>query len=148
MNRFDGQEGSSLLSDIRRILLAGLRSTRKVLVLNDMNLDYEEEELSLKGLTKILTRFVAKQRTAENTTLTEEEDVHLPRVITFPYSRHSSYPELRDLVKLFKPMDVYPCTVNKSQWHEGKATPGPYSYENLRIVAFLLPLRILIMILK
>lgn len=45
----------------------------------------------------------------------------LPKTITFPYSRHSSYPELCDLVKIFKPLDVWPCTVNISEWlREGK----------------------------
>ncbi|KAM0806338.1 beta-lactamase-like protein, partial [Usnea florida] len=32
----------------------------------------------------------------------------------FPYSRHSSYEELCNLVKAFEPVDVYPCTI-----HEG-----------------------------
>ncbi|KAF4595697.1 artemis protein [Ophiocordyceps camponoti-floridani] len=40
----------------------------------------------------------------------------LPRVIRFPYSRHSSYPELCQLVDLFKPHDVWPCTVNVERW--------------------------------
>lgn len=44
----------------------------------------------------------------------------LPNVITFPYSRHSSYPELCDLVEAFKPRDVWPCTVDIPRWlHEG-----------------------------
>jgi hypothetical protein len=102
------------------MLLAGLQSSRKVLVLNDAKVDYEEEELSLKELTKILTRSVAQQNATETATAIQEEDVHLPRVITFPYSRHSSYAELRDLVTIFKPVDVYPCTVNKTGWHEGR----------------------------
>lgn len=45
----------------------------------------------------------------------------LPNVITFPYSRHSSYPELRELVNAFKPRDVWPCTVDLPAWlSEGK----------------------------
>lgn len=40
----------------------------------------------------------------------------LPRVITFPYSRHSSYQELCDLVRIFRPNDVWPCTVNPVDW--------------------------------
>ncbi|KAK5018274.1 swr1 complex component [Cryomyces antarcticus] len=40
----------------------------------------------------------------------------LPREITFPYSRHSSYDELRMLVRAFKPKDIYPCTVDEHQW--------------------------------
>ena len=36
----------------------------------------------------------------------------------FPYSRHSSYEELCDLVGAFKPLDVYPCTVDNESWSE------------------------------
>lgn len=34
----------------------------------------------------------------------------------FPYSRHSSYEELCELVNAFKPRDVYPCTVDEENW--------------------------------
>lgn len=37
-------------------------------------------------------------------------------IITFPYSRHSSYEELRGLVAIFKPMDIWPCTVDEDRW--------------------------------
>lgn len=37
----------------------------------------------------------------------------LPNSIDFPYSRHSSYEELCDLVKAFEPVDVYPCTIDE-----------------------------------
>ncbi|KAF6814199.1 DNA repair protein [Colletotrichum plurivorum] len=40
----------------------------------------------------------------------------LPRKITFPYSRHSSYLELCHLVNAFRPLDVWPCTVNPTDW--------------------------------
>lgn len=40
----------------------------------------------------------------------------LPRNINFPYSRHSSYPELCRLVEAFKPRDVWPCTVDEEEW--------------------------------
>ncbi|RDA90836.1 hypothetical protein CP533_1558 [Ophiocordyceps camponoti-saundersi (nom. inval.)] len=40
----------------------------------------------------------------------------LPSVIRFPYSRHSSYPELCQLIELFRPHDVWPCTVNIERW--------------------------------
>ncbi|CAI6339336.1 unnamed protein product [Periconia digitata] len=36
--------------------------------------------------------------------------------IRFPYSRHSSYSELCNLVDAFKPKDVFPCTVNEANW--------------------------------
>ncbi|KAK3292678.1 beta-lactamase-like protein [Chaetomium fimeti] len=40
----------------------------------------------------------------------------LPNVVTFPYSRHASYPELCHLVETFKPRDVWPCTVDVRRW--------------------------------
>ncbi|EPE10493.1 artemis protein [Ophiostoma piceae UAMH 11346] len=40
----------------------------------------------------------------------------LPRSITFPYSRHSSYEEQCDLLEKLRPRDVWPCTVNKDTW--------------------------------
>ncbi|KAH7323037.1 beta-lactamase-like protein [Stachybotrys elegans] len=40
----------------------------------------------------------------------------LPRIIRFPYSRHSSYQELCELVALFRPRDVWPCTVDPDAW--------------------------------
>lgn len=36
----------------------------------------------------------------------------------FPYSRHSSYGELLDLVEAFKPKDLFPCTVDKATWRD------------------------------
>ncbi|PHH72917.1 hypothetical protein CDD83_4857 [Cordyceps sp. RAO-2017] len=45
-----------------------------------------------------------------------------PKVIQFPYSRHSSYPELCHLLQTFRPRDVWPCTVDAARWlDEGKS---------------------------
>ncbi|TLS24618.1 hypothetical protein PpBr36_08598 [Pyricularia pennisetigena] len=41
---------------------------------------------------------------------------NLPRRVRFPYSRHSSYPELCHLVDRFRPMDVWPCTYKAKEW--------------------------------
>lgn len=38
--------------------------------------------------------------------------------IHFPYSRHSSYSELCELVAAFNPADIYPCTVDEQTWTE------------------------------
>lgn len=38
------------------------------------------------------------------------------RTQTFPYSRHSSYTELCQLIEAFKPADIWPCTVDKANW--------------------------------
>ncbi|KXT16489.1 hypothetical protein AC579_1751 [Pseudocercospora musae] len=37
----------------------------------------------------------------------------LPKQITFPYSRHSSYEELHMLIDAFKPSNIHPCTVSR-----------------------------------
>lgn len=49
------------------------------------------------------------------------KDGSLPKIVTFPYSRHSSYKELCDLVRIFKPKDVYQCTIDEETWGEGKS---------------------------
>lgn len=38
--------------------------------------------------------------------------------ITFPFSRHASYNELRCLVEAFRPRDIFPCTVDPARWSE------------------------------
>ncbi|KAK0709662.1 beta-lactamase-like protein [Lasiosphaeria miniovina] len=48
----------------------------------------------------------------------DRERETLPSVITFPYSRHSSYQELCHLVGAFRPRDVWPCTVSPAEWYE------------------------------
>ncbi|KAI0420867.1 artemis protein [Xylaria grammica] len=40
----------------------------------------------------------------------------LPKVIHFPYARHSSLPELRDFTRAFKARDIIPCTFDEDYW--------------------------------
>jgi hypothetical protein len=66
-----------------------------------------QDELSLQSLVSVLSSHASKRQEVEqpqNTT------------IRFPYSRHSSYSELRELVRAFRPMDVFPCTVDEARW--------------------------------
>jgi DNA cross-link repair 1C protein len=104
------------------MLLSGLHSSRKALVLNDTEIDCKQEDLPLEELANILIRSAAQQPTDKYVKPVQERDGQLPKVITFPYSRHSSYVELRNLLRIFLPMDVYPCTVDKVNWHEGEST--------------------------
>lgn len=61
----------------------------------------------------------------------------LPSIITFPYSRHSSYAELCHLVDAFKPKDVWPNTVNPREWLEqGMAIPIPNGHHQLLMLGF------------
>lgn len=41
----------------------------------------------------------------------------LPKVILFPFARHSPYRELCHLAEAFKPKDIWPCTVDR-YWME------------------------------
>jgi hypothetical protein len=63
--------------------------------------------LSLQMLVSVLSTNASKDATIE---------MPRNRTIRFPYSRHSSYSELCELVAAFKPKDVFPCTVDESRW--------------------------------
>jgi DNA cross-link repair 1C protein len=47
-----------------------------------------------------------------------ESDTILGDTIRFPYSRHSSYNELRHLISVLRPKDICPCTVDQNSWTE------------------------------
>lgn len=120
---------SSVLSDIKKMLHKCLLSSQQTISLDDMGLDQEQDDLDLSQLGKILARAVTEKRSK----ITTEDQNHfsigesLPNVITFPYARHSSYSELCYIVKAFNPKDIYPCTVDEENWHEGKSLYSPSS---------------------
>lgn len=69
------------------------------------------------GLEKVIRAIAQKSAAGTTSARSQHPDAEsLPRNITFPYSRHSSYPELCHLVDAFKPKDVWPCTVNVEEW--------------------------------
>lgn len=87
----------------------------------------ELDQLPLDSLIPALASLAAKDREHESGNALSVEtgqDAHanphlhdkLPKRITFPYSRHSSYTELRHLIEAFKPNDIWPCTVDKANW--------------------------------
>lgn len=100
------------------MLLAELASTKGVISLDGMQ--FGINQISLKELGECLLRKLDQKSIV---ILDKKRDSipgnGLPKVITFPYSRHSSYAELCHLVEIFKPRDVYPCTVDEEEWHEG-----------------------------
>jgi DNA cross-link repair 1C protein len=106
------------LNDIKTMLMAGPRSTNFAVSLDDMGLDRQEDDLPLSEFTRVILQSMAKKRN-EDIAKTKQEELGLPQVITFPYSRHSSYPELCDLVRAFRPKDVYACTIDAHTWQEG-----------------------------
>jgi hypothetical protein len=66
-----------------------------------------QDDVSLKTLVSILSSNASK-----------DSEIELPsnRTIRFPYSRHSSYSELRGFVRALSPRDVFPCTVDDIHW--------------------------------
>ncbi|KAK5737788.1 hypothetical protein LTR17_006436 [Elasticomyces elasticus] len=68
------------------------------------------------ALAKLVTK--AKQQKLPSSTLkvVPKRADGLAKRITFPYSRHSSYGELCELVDAFKAKDVHPCTVDSANW--------------------------------
>ncbi|KAF2846927.1 hypothetical protein T440DRAFT_501473 [Plenodomus tracheiphilus IPT5] len=66
-----------------------------------------QDGLSLCGLVSVLSSRVSSEGVVKSPP---------NRSIRFPYSRHSSYSELRELVAAFRPLDVYPCTVDEERW--------------------------------
>ncbi|KUJ08807.1 uncharacterized protein LY89DRAFT_764166 [Mollisia scopiformis] len=108
------------MTDVKQILVAGWRLERKFLVLNGTGLDAEEDSWTLTKIVTALLQLVREPRGLSKARSTESQGSsnELPKVITFPYSRHSSYDELCDLVRALKPRDVYPCTVDEQHWDE------------------------------
>ncbi|KZF22039.1 hypothetical protein L228DRAFT_283232 [Xylona heveae TC161] len=106
------------------LISKAMLSTRQVLSL-EAGLLNKENTIPLTELIELLVKEAEEEETnnksAENRTsdVTPKHDVKiLPRRITFPYSRHSSYEELCHLVEAFHPKDIYPCTVvEEEQWN-------------------------------
>lgn len=112
-----------MVEDIKQMLLEALRSTQRSFALDEMGFDHGQDELQLSDFTKILAKSVTEKRSKglsgspySNQQLKSQD---LPTVITFPYSRHSSYDELCHLIRSFDPNDIYPCTSDEARWHEG-----------------------------
>jgi DNA cross-link repair 1C protein len=119
----DGKN-AEMITHFRKMLVAGQESTGSTLSLSDLGFNSTNMELPLATFAEVIAKSLEEKRkeglTACYGTSGNEGEVskQLPRIITFPYSRHSSLHELQDLVKIFRPKDVYPCTVDENKWHE------------------------------
>ncbi|KAJ9221110.1 hypothetical protein DTO169C6_6496 [Paecilomyces variotii] len=115
----------NILTRTKGALIEAFRSKKKTLSLDKYGLK-DENDISLQRLVDVLSRgqpldttgstqYEDKERAAGGRT---ESKRQLPRKITFPYSRHSSYAELCELIAAFRPKDIYPCTVDPENWSE------------------------------
>jgi DNA cross-link repair 1C protein len=113
--------GSLAMNDINQMFLSAVRASGRSLSLDHMGLERDEDGRRLDDLTKVISRSASnKQNETRRRNIERSQAESLPRNITFPYSRHASYVELCHLVKVFNPKDVYPCTVDEQNWHEGE----------------------------
>ena len=92
-----------------------LNKSEEVKVENDSSLRPEE---FVALLSKILGQGKPSDPTDALLDQLPKPEIHINDTIHFPYSRHSSYNELRHLVNEFQPRDICPCTVCPEAWSE------------------------------
>lgn len=89
--------------------------------------DYEDLPEG-KGFPRLMKALSSKLEAMCNPIKQGDEmtaDAPLPNIIRFPYARHSSLPELRELVGAFRPKDIIPCTFDADLWlQKGWAIKG------------------------
>ncbi|GIJ84455.1 hypothetical protein Asppvi_003302 [Aspergillus pseudoviridinutans] len=109
------------LSRTREALTEAFESKNKALSLDSYGMK-DVSDIPLQELVQILGRGRSDKELWSNdvkvSALRDTSGNRLPKTIYFPYSRHSSYEELCELVSAFKPRDVYPCTVDALEWDE------------------------------
>ncbi|KAM5370941.1 hypothetical protein ACJZ2D_008254 [Fusarium nematophilum] len=100
------------LEAVKEVLTEAVSTGRNIPLDQDIGsiVDLSPQDAVLTLAQKL--RESSKNTLAQGTTDTAE----LPRIIHFPYSRHSSYPELCHFVEAFRPRDVWPCTVSPIEW--------------------------------
>jgi DNA cross-link repair 1C protein len=86
-----------------------------------LSLEADLHNAKLSELVRVLRQLAKEKEDAKshlaNTTFNKVVlGKALPTTITFPYSRHSSYSELCALVSAFRPLDIYPSTVDEAAW--------------------------------
>ncbi|ODM23985.1 hypothetical protein SI65_01575 [Aspergillus cristatus] len=107
---------SRVLSQTRDALFEAFRSKSKSLSLDNYGMK-DDTDIPLEKLVSILSRGHTDKRSSAD--VKDEAGNRLPNIIQFPYSRHSSYNELCELVSAFRPKDVYPCTTDPLTWDYG-----------------------------
>ncbi|KAK4453976.1 protein artemis [Podospora aff. communis PSN243] len=75
----------------------------------------DSDEIKLSNAVQAIAKKTKLIRENTSSEATDREEA-LPTLITFPYSRHSSYHELCHLLDVLRPNDVWPCTVDVRYW--------------------------------
>lgn len=122
-----------LLTSVKKMLTDAVGDARKKIFLDSTELGVDQtgfsqqdedmpdlDDIPLDKIVPALAKVVARtKRDTDSAKRSSTADARseLPSRITFPYSRHSSYSELCGLVEIFKPKDIYPCTVDHKGWN-------------------------------
>ncbi|KAK0617304.1 beta-lactamase-like protein [Immersiella caudata] len=103
-----------LKEQIRIYLIHATASGRKVPLDLERAKFGENDEIKISNAVEAIAKKtkLIREKPSSNTSRGEA----LPTLITFPYSRHSSYHELCHLLEVLKPKDVWPCTVDVRDW--------------------------------
>ncbi|KAL3593970.1 hypothetical protein FPOAC2_08272 [Fusarium poae] len=107
------QASSATSADMPDMLREGLEQL--VSAGHNIPLDWNADTLSTHSAEEVITMLVKRLRKNSKTQKPVHEEA-LPKTICFPYSRHSSLPELCHFIEAFQPKDVWPCTVNTAEW--------------------------------
>ncbi|KAF3932630.1 hypothetical protein ABW19_dt0200600 [Dactylella cylindrospora] len=83
--------------------------------LSDIKVDEFIEVLKKNLEARILAR---DDRIKAESGVSSQGNTKLPTWFGYPYSRHSSFSELQDLVKALAPKDVYPCVAAEGSWYQ------------------------------
>ncbi|CAI7632985.1 unnamed protein product [Penicillium pancosmium] len=106
-------QDKDVLSQMQELISKAFKSRKKALSL-DLYGVKEEDEISLERLVAKLGQSLSGKESLGSQSI----ESNLPSSIRFPYSRHSSYSELCELVAAFRPKDIHPCTVEQTSWSD------------------------------
>ncbi|KAF8416498.1 beta-lactamase-like protein, partial [Tirmania nivea] len=127
--------GPTISPQIQELLLHAVHSPGETLPLEWGT----DEKIAFSLLSKVLAKVAETKKLTKQELIVDGADVKkqwdvkveecvlgqngewLPTRVSFPYSRHSSYKELRHLVGKFQPLDVYPCVVDENNWSESRS---------------------------
>jgi DNA cross-link repair 1C protein len=109
-------EDATIRARIYEVFRAAKTSCSERVSLEGLDVD-GDVELSLKQFAKLVSKFEG-WKGQQMVTQDRGQQAKQQDVIHFPYSRHSSYGELRHLVKSLHPKEVHACTVDLPSWSE------------------------------
>lgn len=107
---------SAAIKRIREAVRSAKDTGPLIISLEGLGLE-SDAEVSLKDLVKLVSQqqnWKGSRMTANASTAGRQNQ----QTIHFPFSRHSSYDELRNLISIFRPKDIHACTVDPSLWTE------------------------------